>query len=481
MRHLQRQRLPLLSLATALTLAGCGGSQSSLGPSDSPRTPRWGGPHVLGDTGSRLLHRCGARDFCPPYVYSALGVGPSGHAIAAWTRADDDGRYSLWAARLVPASGWIPPVAISAERILSIEGPRVAVDAQGYAVVLWSESSRENENPGRQIMSARFGPSGWAAPETISSAAERFSGSPDVGLTAAGDGVAVWTSGTGCGIASALFRSGRWEAPQFLAGRCTGGSFAHVPRVIVFADGSALAEWRESGRVLWRHITAAGTPLAVEDVAVSEEEPRVDGDARGNLVQARWAGSGRALEARRFLVAAGWQPAAAIVSFEGPLRTIPGTDQRVSWSGPLATSAGGAALATWMQHPVAGVSGEHGFWSRSYLPATGWSEPVRIYGAVPDSYESALGVAANDDGTALALWTSRERLSQEVGIWSSRLVNGRWTDKQALTTSTDVRQVTGLRSGANGDAVAMWHEESLAPSGMGIGPVTIWTNRFAPQ
>ena len=167
-----------------------------------------------------------------------------------------------------------------------------------------------------------------------------------------------------------------------------------------------------------------------------------------------------------------------MVRFEATrARRIPGTDQSVGGIGPVAANRAGAAIATWSQSSLSST-GDHGYWSRHYVPGRGWSGPLQMY-AASRSFESQQSVVVNDDGSALAMWIARPERAEARTLWWTRLSDGRWADSAQLTPSAQIRQLVGIRSDSSGGAIAMWLEEALTPSGIGTGPVTIWVSRFA--
>jgi hypothetical protein len=67
-----------------------------------------------------------------------VAVDPSGQAIVVF-RQDNGTEYSMWANRFLPGSGWGTPEQIETDDAGTATSPRIAVDASGSALAVWSQ------------------------------------------------------------------------------------------------------------------------------------------------------------------------------------------------------------------------------------------------------------------------------------------------------------------------------------------------------
>jgi hypothetical protein len=79
-----------------------------------------------------------------------IAVDPAGNAFAAWIRADGT-NYNVWANHYTTTGGWGTPELIDSQP-LDASAPRVAVDAAGNALVIWTQNDGTRYN----IWSNRF-------------------------------------------------------------------------------------------------------------------------------------------------------------------------------------------------------------------------------------------------------------------------------------------------------------------------------------
>lgn len=77
----------------------------------------------------------------------ALAVDPQGNATAVWKEGffQTDPK-AIWANRYTPSGGWGAPVLIGTEDADHARYPQVAVDPDGNATAVWSESDGTRYN-----------------------------------------------------------------------------------------------------------------------------------------------------------------------------------------------------------------------------------------------------------------------------------------------------------------------------------------------
>lgn len=168
-------------------------------------------------------------------AYPQIAVDPAGDAVAIW--AEINAGTSTVRGSMLPFGGsWTTPVDISAPTTVPSQVPKLAINSSGYVVAVWIRNNGTHAIT--QSSSLQFGGS-WSAPVDISSASiDTFS--PQVGIDAAGNAVAVWLDVTTQTIQTAsLPFGGSWTAPINLS--ATGGS--GEPQIAMNPAGYAVATW----------------------------------------------------------------------------------------------------------------------------------------------------------------------------------------------------------------------------------------------
>jgi hypothetical protein len=169
-----------------------------------------------------------------------IAVNAQGDATAVWRRSN--GTNYIVQAAIRPAGGaWQAPVDLSVIGQNAL-GPRVAVDSQGDATVVWQRPNGTNS-----IVQAALRPAGgvWQAPVDVSvGGQDAFD--PEVVLDARGVATAVWErfNGSNYIVQSAIRPAGGdWQAPVDLS---VTGQNAGIPQVALDAHGGADAVWERS-------------------------------------------------------------------------------------------------------------------------------------------------------------------------------------------------------------------------------------------
>ncbi len=274
------------------------GIQSSL----RPAAGKWQTPVTLSAPGEKTAQET-------PQV----AVDEQGDAVAVWQSSSGTSNAAIEGA-VRPAGGkWQTPLTLSAPGVEAAE-PRVAVDAQGDAVVVWERSSARVQGT---VRSAR---GEWQTPVNLS-APGVFAGEPDVAIGAQGNAVAVWVEAHGSKfVVQGAVRpaGGEWQTPNDLSAP---GKRAYGPDAAVGAQGNAVAVW-ESGNgahvVVQSSVRPAGggwkkpvnlSPPGEDRYAPDNGfgEPQVALDEHGNAI-AVW---GRETASKVFLQAASYHAGSA--------------------------------------------------------------------------------------------------------------------------------------------------------------------------
>jgi hypothetical protein len=190
----------------------------------------------------------------PPAFLSALSGDATdprvafdahGNATAVWSHHDGAARLSVQAAMLPAGSDlWQMPADLSApggDAVL----PRIAVDAQGNAIAVWSRYDLISSG----IVQAAWRPAAtgiWQPPVDLSPAGQ-MTYQPSVGFDGHGNAIVAWLAYPG--LIRAAVRpaaSGLWQAPVDVS---SVGAFLTDPQLAVDPQGDAIVVWWGSSGV----------------------------------------------------------------------------------------------------------------------------------------------------------------------------------------------------------------------------------------
>lgn len=246
-----------------------------------------------------------------------IAMSPSGSAVVVWTQLDDGSttQASLWGATYTPEGGWDIPQLIENDGDDNVVTPRVAIDRQANAVVVWTQ-----DNGTRTEVWANRNVAGtsWLVPERFEST---NGAQPDVALDAEDNGVAVWQAGADT-MASRYDGRVGWGTPELVLSGTTGAPHVAVdPRGngVVVAQHEVVAS--RPGRVVAAHYDpSAGwrKPVVIGalDVPAATSSPVVAMDALGNAI-AVWDfhdADPIMLVTARYTPGSGWSPDAELVT-----------------------------------------------------------------------------------------------------------------------------------------------------------------------
>lgn len=328
-------------------------------------------------------------------VTPQVAAGPSGQAFVVW-RQSDGVRTNVWANVYQPSSGWGNATLVETDDTGWAQSPRVAADAFGRAVAVWSQDVA-NES---RVFASRYTQSGgWSAPQAL----DGLSGqavNPDIAMDPLGSAVAVWQvfDGTQTNISASRYTtSSGWTAAVTIETDDRG--WAQNPRVVADPAGNALATWQQSDGTR-DHIQVArfsaqsgwSAPVQVESNATgSASRPEAGLDASGNavIVWQQPDGSRESVWASRGTPGGSWtQP----VLLE--------TDDAGDVSSPrLAVDRPGNAFAVWHQWDGARYN-VHG---ASFAPGVGWT-PAALVDTGDAGSATDPEISADNAGNAYAVW-----------------------------------------------------------------------------
>ncbi len=173
-----------------------------------------------------------------------IAVDAAGNAVAVWSRSDGSNSIVQGATLLFGSAIWVATTDLSASG-QDADSVQVAVDASGNAVAVWRRF--DGSNTIIQAATLAFGSTVWVAATADLSAAGNDSRDPQVAVDPAGNAVAVWSFFNGFTTdisiqgATLAFGSSTWVATSDLLAPTLNS--AGSPQVGVDAAGNALAIW----------------------------------------------------------------------------------------------------------------------------------------------------------------------------------------------------------------------------------------------
>ena len=172
-----------------------------------------------------------------------VAVDPSGNAIAVWHQYDGT-RYNIWANRFTAGTGWGTAQLIETDNSGEALGPQVAVDPSGNAIAVWYQYDGTRYT----IWANRFTPgTGWGTAQLIETNNSGGAYSSQVAIDPSGNAIAVWHQydGTRNNIWANRFTPGTgWGTAQLIETDNSG--FAFNPQVAIDPSGNAIAVWYQS-------------------------------------------------------------------------------------------------------------------------------------------------------------------------------------------------------------------------------------------
>jgi hypothetical protein len=378
---------------------------------------------------------------------SQLAVDPSGDVVAVWQRSNGIDTLVEGAVRLAGGT-WQAPVGLS-QPGENAESPQVAIDSQGDATAVWRRSNGTNE-----IIEGSTRPAGgaWRAPVALSLAGDDAD-SPDVAVDPQGNAVAVWRRFDGSNyIVEAALRpasSGVWQTPGAIM---QGGRDGQAPRVVMSANGTAVATWeRTNGVNDIVEVAAHGAnsfwanPTALSAVGEDGDSPQVAVDTGGDIF-AVWQRSNGAN-----LIIEGTDLPAAASSWQTPVDlSVAGQNA----SAPrIGVDQGGDAIAVWQRS-----NGANSIIEAAVRPVGGvWQEPMALSAPGEDAQAPEIGV--DQGGDAVAVW-QRSNGANSIVESAARPAGGAWQAPVALSAPGEDAQAPEIETDAYGDAVAVWQRSN---------------------
>ena len=331
----------------------------------------------------------------------------------------------------------------------SSNAAQVAYDRQGNAIAVWSQTDGATNN----IYVNRYnGTTGtWGGAQLL----ESGSGSadnPQVAIDNQGNAMAVWTQSDGVtnNIYARRFTiaTGTWGIAQLIE---SGVGYADSPQVGVDNQGNAMAVWAQNDGVTNniyanRYNVATGTwgtAQLIETGIGYAAGQRIAVDTLGNAM-AVWSqadGATTNLYANRYNVATGTWGTAQLIE----------TGIGYPFGQQIAVDNAGNAMAVWSQVDGSTIN----LYANRYNVVTGTWGTAQLIESGGDAANS-VQIAIDAQGNAIAVWTQSDGYSYSLYANRYNVTTGAWGVAQLLETGGGNTGSPQIAIDKYGNAVAVW-------------------------
>jgi hypothetical protein len=402
-----------------------------------------------------------------------LAFDPSGNAIVVWQVENSGSFQTTWSNRFTKASGFGTAGRIESYTTGQSFAPSVKMDANGNAMVLWSQFV----GSGSEIVYNRYtAGTGWGTTALIETPDSFGDFNPVFDIDSTGKVLAVWRKGNASenyDLASSRFTVGSgWSAANLID---ASADMAFGVDVAFDPTGNAIAVW-DQGPLFVRYDAWAnrftgssgtwGTAVRIETnnasgaSSTSGTDVAVDKDGNAIAVWSQDDGTRFNIWTNRYTPSGGWGTAVLLESNNAGSAGDP----------QIAFDANGNAIAVWQQSDGT----RNNIWANRYTSGTGWGTPQLIE---TDNAGAAINpqIAFDASGNAFAVWQQSD--GTRDNIWAVRFTSGTgtgsgWGTPFLLETSNaGAATLPRIAIDASGNALAVWQQSDGSRT-------NIWAARF---
>jgi hypothetical protein len=385
----------------------------------------------------------------------AFAFDGEGNGLAVWVQSDERAS-SIWSRRYVAGTGWGTGQKLMEEASSSASAPRVALDAKGRGIVVWTQTADSDSD----VWAVRYSGQTFGEPNRIDPADTGSAFDPLIELNESGDGFAVWTqSGESLSeIWENRFLADKgWVGAQALAGPNDGSAFS--PQLAVDTHGNASLAWTESKFVemgmpefsAWamRFDPASGhwhAAVTLDDSGSTgfPNSQLFGAEGNGLVVWPRMTNGRVSIRASRYTGGSGWGDSINIAVGNSGLTTIVPS---------VALSASGRGAAIWPEYD----GSKTGVWANRYDDGA----PGRWSGAVQlSSFDATTApfpqLAVDSSGDGFAVWSEFHGTSRTVKAWRVAGDGASFTLSMDTTVEPPLNSDVRIEIDAQGNALAIW-------------------------
>ncbi|HEY3421443.1 MAG TPA: hypothetical protein VGK23_12905 [Methanomassiliicoccales archaeon] len=440
------------------------------------------------------LLECGTGDVWSPQV----AMDSCGNAMVVWSQLDSLSHMSVYARHF--SSGAWGEVTLLANAAGDVQSPKVAMDGNGNAMVVWSQTWWSIDDwQLNGIYADRFSSGAWGTPKQISESDNDFSyNSPEIVMNSKGDAAVIWEKGFWMStviLSGTTFASGIWSPVVDLTGasevmlfdwqvvidnddnilvvwsesytdfdndirtvedtyyaRYHAGvwgsniklmdNVAPELQIAMDVNGEAIAVWGGSSIFALRFIPgASGTVELLEYGSGYASKPQVAAAINGNavVVWQQYDGAHDSIYARMY-VAGVWGPVVLLEYGTGN-----------AWSPQVAMDREGNAVVVWQQFDD---SSHLNLYARYFSSGT-WGEVTLLEYGTGNAWSPQ--VAMDDNGNAMVVWSQYD-CSSHLSIYARYFSSGAWGAVALLEYGTGNAWSPQVAMDGNGNAMAVWSQ-----------------------
>jgi hypothetical protein len=364
-------------------------------------------------------------------------------------------------------------------------GPQVAMDDNGNAIIVWSQSNGTND----QIFKSEYRSGTWTHPTSLTdniSPDGQDARSPQVAMDNNGNVIVVWqqSDGTKLQIFKSEYRGGVWTHPASLAVNISpDGQSATGPYVAMDNNGNAIIVWQQNDGAkdqiykseyrgsAWTH------PISLADNISPDGQhavgPRVAMDDNENVIIVWYQSDGTRIHIFKSEYRGG--------AWSSPISITNNTSEDACGPQPSMDNNGNAIII-WQQYDLA-----HQEISKSEYRGGVWTNPA--YLAELTGYFS---VAMGDNEDAIIAWCQSDGTDDQ--IFKSEYRGGAWTNPVGLTDniSPDGFNASEVQTDMDNDGsvIIVWSQsngtnnqifKSEYRSGVWIHPTSLAHDNISPN
>ena len=377
---------------------------------------------------------------------ASVAVDSSGNAVVVWEEDEwSAARKHIWSCRWSADGGWSSPVPLESVGGQDSEIHGLEMDGSGNALVLWQQYPFPNDGSPFDLWASRYQAAGaWGPAERVEDLDANVSDG-QLAVDASGSALAAWRQ-DGKVWANWFVPATGWASPKRID-QNDGGEALGTIRAVTDPAGRAIVVWWQAERIWYnRYLPDQGWGEAQPTAEDARGYPELASDGSGNAI-AVWCQRGEdnvdSLWANRYDSDDGWAGPVLLEAHDG------------NASSPSVTfDRNGDALVLWERK---GGDGEWGLWATTYDRANGWGTAGEIAGNA-----RSVRMAADSSGNVTLAWGEprEDRVTPHRHVWAARYeVGSGWGTAQMLDTRENDADGALVAAAPSGKAVVVWQQD----------------------
>jgi len=393
-----------------------------------------------------------------------VAMDDNGNAVIVW-RQSDGSNYQIFKSEYRSGT-WTHPASLCDN--ISPDGqnaryPQVAMDANGNAVIVWSQYDGSNY----QIFKSEYRSGTWTHPASLTdniSPDGQNADYPQVAMDDNGNAVIVWRQfdGSNYQIFKSEYRSGTWTHPASLSDNISpDGQHASNPQVAMDDNGNAVIVWTQfdgnnyqifkseyrSGT--WTHPASLSDNISPDGQHASSPQVAMDDNGNAIIVWSQYDGNGIDQIFKSEYRSGTWTHPASLSDNISP-------DGQHAYYPQVAMDDNGNAVIVWRQSDGSNTQ----IFKSEYRSGT-WTHPISLSDNIsPDGQDASNPqVATDDNGNAVIVWTQYDGSNWQV--FKSEYRSGTWTHPASLADNISPDGSASdpqVAMDDNGNAVIVWRQ-----------------------